>query len=217
MILSAASPVFQNVLNRNPHNHPLLYFHGISKKDIEVITNFIYSGETQVPMDGLDTFLNFAKAFKLKGLVEDKVSIDSVYTFNSFDEKDENHTNLKREELIDYEVAEEKFETICNKGSVAIEASSNQTELCLPSPNIKELNKKINSILVKSADGSWSCKECSYAAKQKCHVKEHVEGHIEGFLHPCHLCAKTFRKRNVLRMHIPKCLKKINNATIKSV
>ena len=81
VILSAASPVFQNVLNRNPHNHPLLYFHGISKKDMEVITNFIYSGETQVPMDGLDTFLNFAKAFKLKGLMEDKVSIDSVYTF----------------------------------------------------------------------------------------------------------------------------------------
>ena len=29
VILSAASPMFQNVLNRNPHSHPLLYFHGI--------------------------------------------------------------------------------------------------------------------------------------------------------------------------------------------
>ena len=71
VILSAASPMFQNVLNRNPHSHPLLYFHGILKKDMEVIINFIYSGETQVPMDGLDTFLNFAKALKIKGLVDE--------------------------------------------------------------------------------------------------------------------------------------------------
>ena len=74
-------------------------------------------------MDGLDTFLNFAKALKIKGLVEDKVSNDLVNTSNSFDEKEENHTNLIREELIDYEVPEEKFETILNQDSVAIEAS----------------------------------------------------------------------------------------------
>ena len=34
VILSAASPMFQNVLNIIPHSHPLLYLHGILKKDI---------------------------------------------------------------------------------------------------------------------------------------------------------------------------------------
>ena len=144
-------------------------------------------------MDGLDTLLNLAKAFKTKGLVEDKVSNDSVNTSNSFNEKnekDENHTNLIREEFIDYEVPEEKFETRYNRVSVALEANS--TEVYLPTPNIEELDKKVESLMVKSEDGIWGCKECSFAAKRKSHVKEHVEGHIEGFLHPCHLCAKTF-------------------------
>ena len=207
--------MFQNVLNRNPHSHPLLYFRGILKKDMEAIINVIYSGGTQVPMDGLDAFLNFAKALKIKGLVEDKVSNDSVNTLNSFNEKnekDENHTNLIREEFIDYEVPEEKFETRYNQDSVAIEANS--TEVYLPTTNIEELDKKVESLMVKSEDGMWGCKECSYAAERKSHVKEHVKGHIEGFLHPCNLCAKTFRKRNVLRIHIPKCLKKFNNVTI---
>merc|ERR1712204_77572 len=72
VILSAASPMLQNILNRNPHKYPLLYFHGITKAKMELILGFIYSGEVQVPMDDLDAFLKIAKELTIKGLVQNK-------------------------------------------------------------------------------------------------------------------------------------------------
>ena len=37
VILSAASPFFQNILKRNPQSHPLLYLRGTRKNDILLI------------------------------------------------------------------------------------------------------------------------------------------------------------------------------------
>ena len=79
----------------------------------------------------------------------------------------------------------------------------------LKNENHEELDNKINSLVMKSDTGSWACKECSYAAIKKSHVKEHVEEHITGYSHNCRVCSKTFYKRVNLRMHEIKCLKKL--------
>ena len=69
VILSAASPFFQQLLLRNPHNHPLLYLRGTSKSDIQSLLDFIYSGETSVNQDDLETFMTLASSLKIHGLV----------------------------------------------------------------------------------------------------------------------------------------------------
>lgn len=46
LVLSAASPFLRKILQRNPHSHPLLYLRGATKKDIQSLLLFIYSGET---------------------------------------------------------------------------------------------------------------------------------------------------------------------------
>jgi len=73
VILSAASPFFQNILKRNPHSHPLLYLRGTQKKDIMSLLDFIYSGETQVPQDNLETFMALANSLQVKGLVGEAI------------------------------------------------------------------------------------------------------------------------------------------------
>ena len=69
VILSSASPFLREILQRNPHSHPLLYMRGTSKKDIESVLLFIYSGETQVSQDELESFLALAASLQIQGLV----------------------------------------------------------------------------------------------------------------------------------------------------
>ena len=66
VILSAASPFFQNISKCNPHTHPLLYLKGTHKDDIKSLLNFIYSGETHVPQDHLEDFMALARVCRLR-------------------------------------------------------------------------------------------------------------------------------------------------------
>ena len=47
-ILACSSPVFQKILKRNKHAHPLLYMRGMKSEDLLAILDFLYCGETKV-------------------------------------------------------------------------------------------------------------------------------------------------------------------------
>merc|ERR1712179_27757 len=88
VVLSAASPFFQNILKRNPHSHPLLYFRGTTKKDMEALLEFIYSGRTKVIQEDLGNFIDLAKSLQVNGLCEDDIASteDSYVEFPTSDE-----------------------------------------------------------------------------------------------------------------------------------
>merc|ERR1712025_274343 len=71
VVLSAASSIFEKILKRNPHNHPLIYLKGTSKGQVELLLEFIYSGETNIPEENLNEFLELAKSFCVKGLTDE--------------------------------------------------------------------------------------------------------------------------------------------------
>jgi len=73
VILSSASPFFQNILKRNPHNHPLLYLRGTTKTDVQSILNFVYSGETQVAEEELNDFMALASSLQIQGLAGEEM------------------------------------------------------------------------------------------------------------------------------------------------
>jgi len=77
VILSAASPFFRNLLKRNPHSHPLIYLRGSTRKHIQALMDFIYSGEAQVHRVELEEFMNLAKSLQVKGLVEEDLIEES--------------------------------------------------------------------------------------------------------------------------------------------
>ena len=68
VILSVSSPLFQNLLKRNKHNHPLIYMRGMKSEDLIAIVDFLYYGEANVFQENLDSFLAIAEELKLKGL-----------------------------------------------------------------------------------------------------------------------------------------------------
>ena len=83
VILSAASPFFRHILQRNQHTHPLLYLKGTTKKDIEAVLEFIYSGETQIAEDEMEKFMELANSLAIEGLVE------GFFTMNDDDQTKE--------------------------------------------------------------------------------------------------------------------------------
>ena len=68
VILAVSSPVFQMLLSRNSHPRPLIYMRKVKFVDMEAIVDFLYSGETQVFQENLDSFLAIADELQLKGL-----------------------------------------------------------------------------------------------------------------------------------------------------
>ena len=70
VILAASSPLFQNLLMRNKHAHPLIYMRGVKSEDLVAIIDFLYCGETNVLQENLDTFLAIAGELKLEGLMD---------------------------------------------------------------------------------------------------------------------------------------------------
>jgi len=236
VILSAASLMFQNVLNKNPHNHPLLYFHGIRKKDMEIVLDFIYSGEAKVPMDGLDAFLKIAKNLQVKGLV-DISHLDYTSKTLADDNMDIYEENLmQRSTEIALENVEEnkkesvyKKESLVDDASYALEENEEITEdfsadntfvekssfgvIFNPEEN-RKLEERIEFLLIKTESGIWECKQCNFSAKGKSHVKEHIETHIEGFKQTCNLCSRIFKNRATLRSHLKKCSMKIAYLTV---
>ena len=48
VILSACSTFFSRVLRENPHPHPLIYLFGVDMRNLSLILDFMYAGETQV-------------------------------------------------------------------------------------------------------------------------------------------------------------------------
>ena len=48
VVLASCSPLFQKLLGRNKHPHPLIYMRGLKFDDLLAVMDFLYSGEANV-------------------------------------------------------------------------------------------------------------------------------------------------------------------------
>ena len=239
VLLSAASPFFRNIFERNPQSHPLLYIRGSKKKSVKALIDFIYGGETSVPFYDLESFMKLGEDLQIKGLV-DKTCDDETYDSESFQD-DEDIGKIDREKDFNKDFDEikangkEKFQKLLEEKR-EIQQSGNEEKFTNDSSMIElgyhsleyisaeedflkdgikenmlaELDAKVESLLVKVDKGKWTCKECDYKSSKQ-HVKEHIEEHLDGYSHSCETCEKVFKKRITLRMHKSKCTKKMNS------
>ena len=70
LILSTVSPVLRRILDRGPQHHPLLYLRGTKSSNIEALLNFVYYGETSVPVADLNEFISLGNDLQLAGICE---------------------------------------------------------------------------------------------------------------------------------------------------
>ena len=69
VILASSSLLFQNMLHKNKHPHPLIYMRRLKSEDLLTMIDFVYFGEANVYQENLDSFLAVAEELQLKGLM----------------------------------------------------------------------------------------------------------------------------------------------------
>ena len=204
--MAASSPFFKNILSRHKHTHPLIYMRGLKSDDLLAMIDFLYSGETNVYQENLDSFLAIAEELQLKGLTgtasdnevdqkdfprQRKVSVDKIGLNNSVHTEEPVKTHI--------EIQRENSKHNSNAGTVALPSQF--------SGDLQQLNSQSTSMMVKTSTKTSSghplyrCTVCGKEGKSY-NLRNHIEvNHLEGVSIPCNLCEKTFRCTKSLGNH----------------
>ena len=227
-VLAAASPVFQKILIKDKVAHPIIYMRGVALPALEALVEFLYSGEVDMGVEHLESFLNIARELGLEGLLEEqgdetqhKTEEGGVHQVRQkklvVDEKVVGKTLTpvaKAELLANYVQLEPKnkpaeevlisydevvFPTEEEEISSTIQFTGDQQELDRTIKSMMQRDKSKDSVgLVKHV---YVCKICGKEGQQttiKCHIEVK---HMEGINVPCNMCDRTFRNRQNLRQH----------------
>ena len=194
IVLSAGSDFFSDIFSRNNHPNMYIFLRGVSRPQLEQVTDFLYYGEASITQDEIKHFLDIAKLLQVKGLQQNVLDIDQNIpdefedTKNDFEEAYyASQNNIAEQETIDL-LGDPVYDTFDREIS-----GSNAN---------KELDHQIMETIEKTEDGKWKCNICGKIAKQKTQIKGHAETHIEGLSYTCDVCSKTCSTKQYLRQHI---------------
>ena len=67
VVLSSSSPVLEQILISNPHQHPLIYLHNVKYSCLQSLIKYIYLGQTEVAQAELQDFIKELQ-FGVEGL-----------------------------------------------------------------------------------------------------------------------------------------------------
>ena len=218
--LSSSSPFFLNILRKNLHPHPLILMMGVHSRDLSPIVDFLYSGQSTVENENLESFLAVAKKLRLTGLSRTE-EVDVEEEDNGF-KNDDHFLNAvsKRENLFAKDVKETGDDTeappepeACqfilksvgeDRKFIDTDQACPRSPSALTSLDLQKLDEEINSMIGEVTDGSdqYICKRCGKIGKNIALMKEHVEAsHIAGFVHFCDVCGDAAKTRDAVKKH----------------
>ena len=186
VVLSACSPFFLNILQKNPHPHPLLFLKGIRSEQLTPVIDFLYEGEVSVLHEEIVDFLATAKELQIQGLSESH-SDTKVEIEEDLENGDQVEKKIKAEDT------EDEIDDI-----ITCDEELSKPDLKPPLVNFKDHETKETFIKV---DNLWICKVCQKTSKLKGDIKRHSEVHVEGVSHPCESCGKSYRSGHSLAVH----------------
>ena len=149
VILSVSSPLLQNLLKKNKHNHPLIYMRGMKSEDLIAIVDFLYYGEANVYQENLDSFLAIAEELKLKGLTGQNVEESKVGIPTEIG----NPIEMKPRENLKIKQSKPQRQSIIKDQPSSMNNVNNETRLAIPnftSGDLQQLDEKVKSMMEKS-------------------------------------------------------------------
>jgi hypothetical protein len=195
VILSAASPFFQRILVKNPHQHPLIYLRGLKMAELKAILNFIYLGQTEVEEENLRSFLQVAEDLEVRGLKtasndDDKTDeVEKAHENESKVEEENNKASHKcglcdfqtmsgmgwanemKEHIRRVHAYSSEEEETGGAAPVKFEEDSNSYMGLVPSHFMDQIDDNAGQDAVPQKQ--YPCDECDYTATRTDHLRRH--------------------------------------------
>ena len=160
VILSASSPFFQKILQRNKHPNPMIFMRGLKPQDLVAMIDFIYFGEANIDQERLGSFLALAEEVELKGLTRQKAS-------DFFDDD-----NTRSESIVKVESTPEEGQSSNVETDQFVATVEGPTQF---TGGLEELDLKVKSMMTKiqsmEQNGkqipAYVCKVCGREAGQQ--------------------------------------------------
>jgi len=196
IILSSGSNFFSDIFLKNNYPHMFIFLKGVSRSDLEKVTDFLYNGEVAISQDEISQFFETAKLLQIKGL-QSKIE-EPVQQVTKTEDTDNEHEMVEAI-LNDAESPERKDDSQNLVGASFNDPQDEQTPVI---NDKKELDCLIEEILEQTQYGKWKCKVCGKISAQKHQAKNHAEIHIQGLSYPCLVCSKTCSTKQNLSAHV---------------
>ena len=212
VVLASTSPFFMELFKRNKHPHPLVFMKGVKGDDLVAMTEFLYTGETNVDQRNLDVFLMLADDLGLKGLngTSDEVggNSDKVPPPPDLDET----VNIQSRQMVPF--TDMAYQAMINDRNQA-KGDKNKRALALNNSSIGEdLDNQIRSMMRKSENDAAAhgkgnakgkariCKVCGKEGDMTT-IQRHIEAnHVTGLVLECTICGSTANTRHAMEKHM---------------
>ena len=203
VLLASLSPFFMELLKKNKHPHPLIYLRGVKKNDLVAMIDFLYFGEANVHQENLDNILGLAEEFQLKGLTGSSAQYNNERDFRTkarkgdrkYDPKESNERRIAPAPTHEYN-RETKTEpsTVALVGTAAHQLDEQIKSMMTTTENEITIGQQTRK--------AYACTVCGKEA-QRTNIMNHIEAkHIDNNIsHPCDICGKIYKTREILRKH----------------
>ena len=201
VVLAVSSPLFQRILKRNNHPHPMIYLRGLKSQDMVAMIDFLYFGEANVYQESLDSFLALAEEMELKGLTGQKAADlfnDDITSSEPLQK--ENEVKEKSQRAGQRQSSNVKFD---KSNTAVVVADHFEGDLKALDVKVKSMMEKGNNMVHagKTKTSTYICKVCGKEGHPT-NIKDHIErDHLEGITVPCTFCDKIFHSRNSMYVH----------------
>ena len=205
VVLAASSPVFQEILKRNKHSHPLIYMRGMKSIDLAAMVDFLYFGEANVYQENLDSFLALAEELQLKGL-QGSNGLNETEVHNEPKQKYKTTPMISDTRTTARESRELNEVKRSDSNALAV-------QMPLFGGDLQQLDETVKSMMETSQNmfqhgnlqkKGKQCKVCGKEGRVT-DIMRHIEAnHVEGVSIPCKQCDKIFRSRVTLLRHVSK-------------
>ena len=214
LILSSSSEFFHNILTKHIHPNPLIFVKGISHDVLRSIVTFIYSGETMVPNDNLDNFMEACKELRIKGVIEDISNITATQMLHTETDGNETKdpvdkqspTQIEKEYLIDVSnvVDDIQTETIQEQDLKNILIETDNKGYIKQNRGSWTMSNKSSYHTPSSKPKNISCTLCDYKIHRKDLLKLHMNSKHDAEKFFCQLlqCEKVYSSKINLKNHM---------------
>jgi len=215
VVLSAGSPLFEQILKSQKHPSPLLYLRGVEARHMESLLDFIYCGEVTMEQDELEMFIKTGEELKVRGL---SIMITPTVPSPSPSKMKpcpDNVFVLDPTEAMSNKVAAPapllptSFPLEPISASVEPYVKSEDSEAFHELKDWEDLKRFVNVEKGKRGSGEYRSYQCSLCGKfakgrgKLASIMSHIEcKHFKNaFTHKCYICQESFKTKGILKSH----------------